>query len=90
MQISSPSKYWGTSIDLSAFREGMDARQANDLFSGLGRRIFGDCFDYSKSVFRALFISITIGCPVHGEVECTPAEHLIGLRTGCPKCELER
>lgn len=65
----------------------MDSKQALELFSSLGKRLFGDKFDYSKSSFRTLFLPVIIICPIHGEFSATPMQHLMELKTGCPNCE---
>lgn len=46
--------------------------------------IHGDKYDYSKVVYNKSSEKVTIICPIHGEFEMTPNNHLRGQ--GCPKC----
>lgn len=46
--------------------------------------IHGDKYDYSKVVYVGLQIKVIVICPVHGEFEQTPNNHLKGH--GCAKC----
>ncbi len=48
----------------------------------------GDRFNYSKVVYVNNCTNVIIICPIHGEFECTPANHLKG--TNCPKCSNEK
>ncbi|RLJ09407.1 MAG: hypothetical protein DRP15_03920, partial [Candidatus Aenigmatarchaeota archaeon] len=42
-------------------------------------------FDYSKTVFKGVDVTTTIVCPIHGEFEQTPYNHLNSAE-GCTKC----
>jgi len=44
----------------------------------------GDKYDYSKVVYVGNKTKVTIVCPIHGEFEQKPANHLSGR--GCPSC----
>ena len=48
------------------------------------RKIHGDKYDYSKSIYETYKHSICIICPEHGEFWQRPDSHLKG--GGCPKC----
>lgn len=48
------------------------------------RKIHGDRYDYSKSVYKNYGTKLVIICKIHGEFEQTPAQHIIGR--GCQKC----
>ena len=45
-------------------------------------------YDYSLVVYKGSLIKVKIICPIHGEFEQTPKNHLKG--SGCPKCARER
>lgn len=49
---------------------------------------FGDKYDYSKVDYIDSKSPIVIICPIHGEFEQTPSNHLRGK--GCPKCGRKR
>lgn len=48
------------------------------------KRVHGDKYDYSKSIYRGRNYKINIICPIHGEFTTTPARHLHGQQ--CNKC----
>jgi hypothetical protein len=47
-------------------------------------RVYGNIYDYSKSIYTGVDCGITIICPTHGEFKQTPTYHLLGR--GCNKC----
>jgi Zn finger protein HypA/HybF involved in hydrogenase expression len=49
-----------------------------------GRAIHGDKYDYSRTVYIAAIQHVTITCPIHGEFQQRPVNHLMGR--GCPHC----
>lgn len=48
------------------------------------RKVHGDKYDYSKSVYINAVTPVTITCPIHGDFQQTPNSHLSGRN--CPKC----
>ena len=48
------------------------------------RKIHGDKYDYSKTIYENCDKKTTIICKIHGEFLITPNNHLHGH--GCPKC----
>ena len=52
------------------------------------KRIHGDTYDYSKSVYTGAQKKIEIYCPQHGPFTQSAASHLGGV--GCPTCWKER
>lgn len=46
--------------------------------------IHGNIYDYSNTVYISAKSNLTILCPIHGEFEQKPNNHLNG--SGCPKC----
>jgi len=55
-----------------------------DDFIEKAKNIHGDKYDYSKVEYASTLTHITIICPIHGEFEQVPNNHLSG--NGCPKC----
>lgn len=50
------------------------------------KQIHGNKYDYSKSLYIDATTNITIICPIHGEFEQTPNNH-INMKQGCPHCK---
>lgn len=46
--------------------------------------VHGDTYDYSNTVYTSAKLDLSILCPIHGEFEQKPNNHLNG--SGCPKC----
>lgn len=55
-----------------------------ESFIEKARKIHGDKYDYSKVDYKDNRTKVTIICPVHGEFEQEPANHL--HNHGCPYC----
>ena len=49
------------------------------------KKIHGEKFDYSQSVYKSKDTPLVISCPTHGEFNQSPANH-IRLEQGCPSC----
>lgn len=62
--------------------------QATDDFISRAKEIHGDCYDYSKTVYRSLKEKITVRCPDHGPFRQDPGNHLKGQ--GCVRCANEK
>lgn len=54
-------------------------RRATDMYDGR--------YDYDKVEFVDRYTKVTITCPIHGDFQQTPAQHLHGK--GCPMCGKE-
>lgn len=52
------------------------------------KAIHGDKFDYSKVEYVNNHTPIIINCPIHGEFQQTPSNHLRGQ--GCSKCRIQK
>ena len=52
------------------------------------KAIHGDKYDYSKVEYKNTGDKVIIRCPIHGDFEKTPMNHLKGQ--GCPKCSKEQ
>lgn len=54
------------------------------------KEIWGETYGYSKTVYTDSLNKVTITCPVHGDVEVLPGNHLKRNKfSGCPKCNTE-
>lgn len=51
-------------------------------------KIHGNYYDYSKTIYTKALNKVLITCPIHGDFEMTPDNHLKGC--GCPKCQNSR
>lgn len=52
------------------------------------RKVHGNKYDYSKTIYTNVKTPITITCPTHGDFEQNPSHHLKGC--GCPQCAVEK
>lgn len=57
-----------------------------ELFIDKARLIHGNKFDYSKVKYINNRTKVIIICPIHGDFEVTPSNH---LKRNCPKCGKE-
>lgn len=51
-------------------------------------KVHSSFYDYTKSVYITAKIKLTITCPIHGDFEQQPSNHISGQ--GCPKCGREK
>ena len=61
-----------------------NAKRDVDSFIKDAKRVHGDKYDYSKSVYNGIHEKLCIICPEHGEFWQAPNDHLHGQ--GCPRC----
>ncbi len=61
-------------------------KKTTEEFINEARTVHGNKYDYSKSDYTGVFNKLIIICPVHGEFEQTPHNH---LKCGCIKCARE-
>ena len=59
-------------------------RSTVENFIKKSKTVHGDLYDYSKVDYKNAKTKVTIICPVHGEFEQKPTDHLQGK--GCPRC----
>jgi hypothetical protein len=70
--------YWGTAVELSQSTRKINARQANDFFVRVSRKVFPGKFDYSLVVFRSLNHPVQIVDKKTKKVfKVTPFDHLM-------------
>lgn len=68
----------------------VERKDPTEEFIRKAKEIWGEKYDYSKTVYEGSLKNVTIICPVHGEVEVLPARHLNRNKfSGCPKCNYE-
>lgn len=60
-----------------------------DKFIEKARKVHGDKYDYSKSVYTKSKEPILIICPIHGEFWQRPQDHYL-KGCGCPKCKVNK
>lgn len=55
-----------------------------EVFVEKANKVHNNKYDYSKTVYKGTSKKIIITCPIHGDFEQLPGNHLSGQ--GCPKC----
>lgn len=60
-------------------------RKDTDYFIRQAKRIHGDKYIYAKTQYVKALEDVIITCPIHGDFQLTPNEHLNGR--GCPLCK---
>lgn len=53
------------------------------------KKVWGNTYLYDKSHPLSTHSKMTITCPIHGDFEMTPHDHIDG-KQGCPKCRYKR
>lgn len=61
-------------------------RLTTEEFVERARRVHGDKYDYSRSVYLTSHGKVEIICPEHGSFWQSPATHTMGNKAGCPGC----
>ena len=61
-----------------------EPRMTKEEFVMRAKAVHGDKYDYTKTTYKNNKFKITVICPIHGEFEQTPLNHLRGR--GCRKC----
>jgi hypothetical protein len=59
-------------------------RLTTDKFIEKAKELHGDRYDYSKVIYKTTTDKVIITCPVHGDFESKPNNHLNGK--GCKQC----
>ena len=59
-------------------------RKDTESFIKKARELYGDKYDYSKTIYKGSKELLTITCPIHGDFEIIASNHLVGC--GCKKC----
>ena len=58
-------------------------------FVKLARMVHGNKYDYSKSVYIKAKEKVIITCPIHGDFEQRPQDHVL-KGCGCQKCKVQK
>ena len=58
---------------------------STEEFISASKAVFGDKYDYSKTVYHGVKNKVCIICPEHGEFWVTPSNHLYH-QVGCSRC----
>lgn len=58
-------------------------------FVKLARIVHGDKYSYDKSVYTKAKEKVIITCPIHGDFEQRPQDHVL-KECGCPKCKTQK
>ncbi len=69
-----------------------DKSMGKGVFINKAKELFGEKYDYSKVEYINGHKNVSLVCPIHGEFEVTPNNHL-SKKSGCPICnesKLER
>jgi len=84
--LQTPDKHLGgTNCPKCSLEEKGNNRRTNiDDFIERAKAVHGDLYDYSKVRYKNNKTPVTIICPIHGEFEQFPQNHLRGA--GCAKC----
>lgn len=61
-------------------------KKTTEQFIEDAKRVHGDKYDYSKTVYTGARGKVAIICPIHGEFQQEASSHLKGI--GCSKCRL--
>lgn len=59
-------------------------RKTTDEIIALSKQTHGNYYDYSKTVYKNKRTKIIVTCPIHGDFEQYPYDHINGC--GCKKC----
>ncbi|MCF8298119.1 MAG: hypothetical protein K9J13_11280 [Saprospiraceae bacterium] len=63
--------------------------KSNSKFIEQAKKVHGDFYDYSSTKYKNYRTKVKIVCPIHGEFEQYPNEH-ISKGAGCKKCGILR
>lgn len=58
-------------------------------FIRLARQVHGDKYNYNKSIYVKAKEKVIITCPIHGDFEQRPQDHIL-KGCGCQKCKAQR
>ena len=62
--------------------------KTNEQYIEEAKKIHGDKYDYSKTIYNGAYSKVIITCPIHGDFEQIARVHLYGH--GCPQCSGKR
>ena len=62
--------------------------KSNDYFIEQAKKVHNNYYDYSLTNYKNYLTKVKIICPIHGEFEELPQQHISG--SGCKKCGIEK
>lgn len=66
----------------------MSKRKTTEEFIKEATEVHSDRYLYDKSLYKNAHAKLIITCPIHGDFEQAPHEHLKGQ--GCPRCKADK
>lgn len=60
-------------------------RKSKEIFVEQANKVHGNKYDYTDTVYVTAKKKVKVKCPIHGEFEVKPSNHLTG-KLGCTKC----
>lgn len=63
-------------------------RHTQEIFLDMCKKVHGDLYDYSKSIYVRIIDPIIVNCKKHGDFTQQADSHLKGM--GCPKCKTSK
>lgn len=60
-------------------------QKKSNAFKEKASKIHNNFYSYEKSIYQGAKMQIIVTCPIHGDFQITPNDHLNGH--GCPKCK---
>ena len=66
-------------------KQGNNTADTTESFIKKAREVYGNKYDYSKTVYTRSTEKITVTCPIHGDFQVRPVHHLSGV--GCHVCD---
>ena len=63
-----------------------DTSPTTEGFIEKARTVHGDSYEYGRTIYVSAHKKVTITCPIHGDFQQTPSNHLTSK--GCAKCSL--
>ena len=63
--------------------------KSKEKFIEDARKVHGNFYNYDKVVYTNNKTNVIVSCPIHGDFEVAPQDHLYGMN-GCPKCQCSK
>ena len=68
----------------------MPAKLNTQEFIRRAKKLWGDKFDYTKTLYVDMKTPVQVICDIHHEITVHPAAHLRPEGTGCKECSFAR
>ncbi len=65
-------------------------KMTTESFISASKVVHGEMFDYSQTRYENAKSKVKLICPIHGEFQITPSDHLYGQKSGCQSCSGNR